>query len=691
MQRAFLLLTLCLAASAAQAQRPYIGFVYPAGGQAGVTTRVRLGGQGLDGVNEAIVCGKGVSAKVAEYHRRLNNEEMSLLREQAVELKRASVSKNEASKKLLARIEERTGEFVPAPAAASLSNLVLVDVTIAPDAEPGRRELVLATPRGASNPLVFYVGQLPEVCRKPMLSATIQVLGKEESSLRKRPEDEKEQQVTVPCVANGQIASGEVNRYRFAARKGQRLLFSAQARQCVPFVADAVPGWFQPVMTLRDARGKEVAYDDDYRFQPDPVIFYEVPRDGEYLLDINDAIYRGREDFVYRLTMGELPFVTDVFPLGGRVGQPLKVKLRGWNLDGAEPLLPPLGAGPGIHSVAARSKGFVSNRLPFALDTLPECFEQEPNNDPQHAQAVKLPVIINGRIDRPDDWDVFKFWGRAGEKVVAEVMARRLDSPLDSVLKITDAGGKLLAFNDDHEDPEAGTNTHDADSYLMVELPADGTYYVHIGRHGPPWRRRVCLSPADQRPAARFRALRGSHQRRDPRQDQRPAHCAGGPQRRFRGSHQARLEGPAGRVLVVPRRAFRHADRCPADRENGPRRDEASRAACGGRPCGDRRQDGFPRGRARGRPDAGLSLAAPGAGQAVPARCLPTAPAARAADEGQVRHVAPVGDEAQGRGDGPVCRDSRFRQQAKVHEAASRLSPAADQASPRRGASDPAL
>ena len=45
----------------------------------------------------------------------------------------------------------------------------------------------------------------------------------------------------------------------------------------------------------------------------------------------------------------------------------------------------------------------------------------------------------------------------------------------------------LLAFNDDHEDVEAGTNTHDADSYLMVELPADGTYYVHLGdtaRHG---------------------------------------------------------------------------------------------------------------------------------------------------------------------------------------------------------------
>ena len=26
-----------------------------------------------------------------------------------------------------------------------------------------------------------------------------------------------------------------------------------------------------------------------------------------------------------------------------------------------------------------------------------------------------------------------------------------------------------------------GVNTHHADSYLMVKLPADGTYYVHLG------------------------------------------------------------------------------------------------------------------------------------------------------------------------------------------------------------------
>ncbi|HEY5910394.1 MAG TPA: hypothetical protein VJA21_07295 [Verrucomicrobiae bacterium] len=55
------------------------------------------------------------------------------------------------------------------------------------------------------------------------------------------------------------------------------------------------------------------------------------------------------------------------------------------------------------------------------------------------------------------------------------------------MIQLADAAGNLVAFNDDHEDLAAGLNTHQADSWLMARLPADGEYYVHIGdtaRHG---------------------------------------------------------------------------------------------------------------------------------------------------------------------------------------------------------------
>jgi hypothetical protein len=352
---------------------------------------------------------------------------------------------------------------------------------VAADAKPGRREIRVISKRGVSNPLPFYVGQVPEVARKPMKTAQKPLLGKEYLAQRKRPPEEEELRVTVPCTMNGQIAPGEVNRYRFQASKGQRLVIAAKARDLVPYVPDGVPGWFQAVMRLCDANGKELAYDDDFRSDPDPVIYFEVPDDGEYVLTIHEALFRGRESFVYRITVGELPFVTSIFPLGGRVGEPVKIEISGWNLEKAT-LSPPFkDAKPGSHLIAAANGKFVSNYVPFALDTLPECLEKEPNDDPSKAQKLDLPIIVNGRIDRPGDWDVFEVQGKAGETIVAEVCARRLGSPLDSFLKITRADGKIIALNDDHYDAASGMNTDHADSYLMVKLPADGKYFIHLG------------------------------------------------------------------------------------------------------------------------------------------------------------------------------------------------------------------
>jgi hypothetical protein len=393
----------------------------------------------------------------------------------------APAVQNEATRKLIAKIEKRIAEYCNRPASAALAGLVFIEVTVVPDAEPGERELRIRTLTGLSNPMVFRIGQLPELSRKPMITSSYQVLGKEELALRKRPADEIEDRITLPCTLNGQIASGEVNRYRFVARKGQQLVITTRARQLIPYIADAVPGWFQPVLVLHDTNGKEVAYDDDYRFKPDPTILCEIPRDGEYVLGIYDSIYRGREDFVYRISIGELPFVTSIFPVGARAGATVKARATGWNLESAEMTPPALDAGPGIHLLTGRHKALVSNRVPFALDTLPECLEKEPNNTAKQAQHIILPIIVNGRIDRPNDWDVFQFTGHTGETVVAEVYARRLDSPLDSVLKLTDAAGKVLAWNDDHEDLGSGVNTHHADSYLRAALPADSDYYVHLG------------------------------------------------------------------------------------------------------------------------------------------------------------------------------------------------------------------
>ncbi|MCX6994121.1 MAG: hypothetical protein NT011_13405 [Kiritimatiellaeota bacterium] len=505
---AILGLVFWLAAVSAVPAQSYIGFIYPAGGQQGTTFQVTVGGQSLEGVNRAFVSGTDVQARVVEYNKRMGNQEIGLLNEQLRELKNKQTEKPDAAiTNLIARIEKIVQDYVNQPASVAIANLVIVEVTIAPDAQPGEREIRLGTPRGVSNPLIFNVGQLSEVSAPPAPTSPLQILGKEEQSLRRKKHategqggsemmmmaammdgpgsqsdlDDEEVRIKVPCTVNGQISSGAVDRFRFEARKGQRLVIIVQARELIPYLADAVPGWFQPVLTLYNAKGKEVAYNDDYRGSPDPVILYEVPEDGEYMFAVYDALYRGRENFVYRIKIGELPFVTSIFPLGGQVDIPTVVEMQGWNL--AETMLTPdtEDAVPGVYPITTRgTNGLVSNRMLFAMDTLPECLEKEPNNTPAAAQKMALPIIVNGRIDPPGDRDVFQFEGHAGDEIVAEVYARRLDSPLDSVLKLTDAAGNCLAFNDDREDVGSGLNTHHADSYIRAALPTNGIYYIHL-------------------------------------------------------------------------------------------------------------------------------------------------------------------------------------------------------------------
>ncbi len=483
----------------AQSRTPHIGYVYPAGGRQGDTFQIELGGQYLDGAAGVHVSGTGVRATVVEHLKPLAGQVSNDMRVRMREIQKKGM--DAAGFKEIAEIQKQFDASSNQSAYPVLSESVVCRVTIAANAEPGERELRLGVAAGLSNPLVFCVGQAPEF---------------REKGWRSSPADAN-MTVTLPASINGRIVPGSFeryrsvvrrtqpylpadrDRYRFAARKGQQLILAVKARELTPYLADAVPGWFQAVVTLYDAQGQELAYADDYRFHPDPVLRFEVPQDGDYMIGIRDAIYRGREDFVYRITAGELPFVTSIFPLGCRAGEQVGIELKGWNLPTNKLMMDTKGKKPGVYPVSVRARSLVSNQVPFVVDTLPECLEKEPNSEFKDAQKVTLPMIVNGRIDQPGDWDIFSFTARAGSQIVAEVYARRLDSPLDSVLKLTDAQGRQLALNDDYEDKGAGLNTHYADSLLMATVPADGTYYLHLGdaqrKAGVEYAYRLRISP----------------------------------------------------------------------------------------------------------------------------------------------------------------------------------------------------
>jgi hypothetical protein len=526
--------------TATAGQSPHIGYIYPAGGQQGTVVEATVGGQYLAGVSGAYVSGKGVQIQVIKHRRLLTQGQVNSLRMRLVEItkyQRLISAAREEDKPVgnlglfLARAKEQFAtaarkagipEGTPEAFAeaqrdladpkrqpnAQLGERVTLKLTFAPDAPPGEREMRLKTPGGFTNPIYLHVGQCREYRekepndRKPdgdvlrIFMADLDIWVDE----------------PLPVVVNGQIMPGDVDRFRFEAKKGTRLVAAVSARRLVPYLADAVPGWFQATLKLMDAKGKELAFSDDFRFDPDPVIYYEIPEDGEYMLEIQDSIYRGREDFVYRIVLGEVPLLTSIFPLGGRAGEPATVNVEGWNLPVQTLTVDAKNKQPCVLPVCVSAGKRASNAVPFALDALPECVEAEPNNDRRKAQRTELPLVVNGRIDRPGDWDVFRFKGKEGDEIVAEVYARRLGSPLDSLVKLTDSSGEFLAANDDHEDKGYGLTTHHADSLLSYKLPKNGTYLLHIGdtqkKGGSDYAYRLRIGP--RRPDFRLRVVPSS-------------------------------------------------------------------------------------------------------------------------------------------------------------------------------------
>jgi Bacterial pre-peptidase C-terminal domain len=104
--------------------------------------------------------------------------------------------------------------------------------------------------------------------------------------------------------------------------------------------------------------------------------------------------------------------------------------------------------------------------------TIPAVAEKEPNNGFKQAQPVSLPQAVDGTIGQNQDVDVYRFEGKAGQRVVIEVFAARYGSALDSFLSLHDADGRLLATCDDI--------VGSTDSRMELALPKDGAYFASV-------------------------------------------------------------------------------------------------------------------------------------------------------------------------------------------------------------------
>ena len=93
----------------------------------------------------------------------------------------------------------------------------------------------------------------------------------------------------------------------------------AEQRLICDVTASRMGSLLDSFLALFGPDGVEIA-SNDIANGLDSLIDYTIPMEGEYTLRIRDLRYKGGEEFVYRLSVGELPYLDSIFPLGGRRG-----------------------------------------------------------------------------------------------------------------------------------------------------------------------------------------------------------------------------------------------------------------------------------------------------------------------------------------------------------------------------------
>ncbi len=396
---------LTIGSAYAQVQ-PTLTTVFPQGGQQGRSVEVTLTGTNLGTATAVWFSGKGITSEIKEKTGQA-----------AVVFNGVGVSGS-----------------IPSDA-----QLVAV-LTIASDAPLGIQEIRAVTPYGVSNAGSFVVGNLREIVEEETTASASETASTMETDW-----------LALPVTVNGTIASiDDEDSFTFQLKKDTRLICEVAAQQ--------IGSLLDSYLVLRDANGTEVA-NSGLGNAFDSVLDYTALETGKYTLHIRDIRYKGGDGYAYRLSIGELPYLETIFPLGGQRGTENTVTVTGANLETVESIQVSIGAETpaGEQSLRVQTpSGLATNSHPFAIGNWVEMAETEPNNTTGNANAVTTPITLNGKIDKSGDVDYFSFEIEEPQLLVFEVEANKLSSNLDALLTLYGPGKSMeaseeMAWNDNKE------------------------------------------------------------------------------------------------------------------------------------------------------------------------------------------------------------------------------------------------
>jgi hypothetical protein len=269
----------------------------------------------------------------------------------------------------------------------------------------------------------------------------------------------------LPVTVNGRLSKvEEVDRYRFLVAKDGPVTCEVFARRLGVNINVSV--------SIRDPRGYLVAdaVDTDGN---DLALTFWAKANTEYTLNVYDFDFRGDASFVYRLALSHGPRVCGVVPAMGKRGETRDMEFVGYGLATGKQKLESVTRK--LTFPADSKKNTFKYRLETTFGNAP--LIEIPLSDNAESLAAKdqtlsIPAAVTGVFDGTVTEARFKLTGKKGDVWNLTAEARRFGSPLDISLAIFATDGKELAHNDDLP----GTT----DAGLAFTLPTDGLFTVAV-------------------------------------------------------------------------------------------------------------------------------------------------------------------------------------------------------------------
>jgi len=345
----------------------------------------------------------------------------------------------------------------PPPVPGAVIKGVKMKVAVAKDAPLGVREFRIATSLGISS-----VGQLLIVDDPVVMESSANNTMAQAQSIK------------LPCVLAGKLEVVEdLDYFKFEATAGEIVTFEMYCARIQDKIHD-LQKHAKPMLALLDSEGRELAANDHFFFA-DPMLSYQIPKAGTYFLQVRESTFDGDPRWVYAILATNKPYVSHVFPMAGNPGKTIQVEPIGSAKLAKDHVALSVPDKLGVQQVQLDLDGVKTNPATFIVSDLPQYIEQEPNDDPEKANRITLPVGINGRIGKKRDIDYYLFAAKKGKAIRFELKARRfgtlLNSSLHGILEIMTPKGLVVASND---------TTHGLEASLVFIPSVDGDYLVRI-------------------------------------------------------------------------------------------------------------------------------------------------------------------------------------------------------------------